>query len=197
MRNGICALFIATLILAGCGTHPAAPNESQALTRARATSIDTGVRAFMQTVAQGVSQNGPSAWRTYFADSPSFFMASDGRLVYADSAAATAGIHDLAASIKQIQLTWGDDLRVDPLAPNLAVAAATYHELLVDTSGKTVNETGYFTGTAEFQGGHWQFRDAHWSAVPPPPAPVHQPSTRGKARASHHAKKRRKRQAAN
>jgi len=196
MRKSNCALFLATLILAGCGTHPAAPDQSQALTKARATSIDQGVRAFMQTVAQGVTQNGPSAWRTYFSDSPSFFMASEGRLVFADSASATTGIQNLVSTIKQIQLNWGDDLRVDPLAANRAVGGATYHEVRVDNAGKSVDEAGYFTGTVESQGGHWQFRDAHWSAVPPP-APAHQPATRGKARSSRHAKKRRKRQTAN
>jgi hypothetical protein len=35
-----------------------------------------------------------------------------------------------------------------------------------------VDETGFFTGTAEFRDCRWEFRNAHWSVpVPPPPVP--------------------------
>ncbi|MGB7623480.1 MAG: hypothetical protein WBN92_14110, partial [Terriglobia bacterium] len=69
-------------------------------------------------------------------------------------------------------LNWGEDLRVDPLTPDLAVVAASYHEVLVNTAGRRVEETGFFTGTAEYRDGRWQLRNAHWSvAAPPPPVP--------------------------
>lgn len=128
------------------------------------------MRAFTRTVAHDITQEGPSAWRRHFADSPAFFMASEGHLVFPNSAAATAGIQDVARSIKQIELQWGDDLRVDPLTPDLAVVAASYHEVQVSADGVRVNETGFFTGIAEHQGGRWQFRNAHWSVAG---APVH------------------------
>jgi hypothetical protein len=67
--------------------------------------------------AHDVTQDGPTAWRRHFADSPSFFMAVNGRLVFPNSAAATAGIQNVARTIKQIELRWGDDLPIDPLAP--------------------------------------------------------------------------------
>jgi hypothetical protein len=169
MRTWLCILFLATLLFAGCSTRRTVSDEPQPLTPARAAAVEDGARAFMRTVAQDVTQNGPAAWRKHFADSPSFFMASGGRLAFPNSAAATAAIQDLARTIKQIELRWGDDLRVDPLAPGLAVVAASWHEVLVDTAGRRVEESGFFTGTAEYRGGRWQFRNAHWSVAAPPP----------------------------
>jgi hypothetical protein len=159
------ALLLATIALAGCQSN-------RALTSAQAAAVEDGVRAFTRTVAHDITQDGPSAWRRHFADSPSFFMASEGHLVFPNSAAATAGIQDVARSIKQIELQWGDDLRIDPLTPDLAVVAASYHEVQVKADGVRVNETGFFTAIAERQGGRWQFRNAHWS-VAGPPSPVH------------------------
>jgi hypothetical protein len=146
-------------------------SEPQSLTPARASAIDDSVRAFMRTVAHDITQEGPTAWRRHFADSPSFFMASEGHLVFPNSASATAAIQDLPRTIKQIELRWGDDLRVDPLTPDLAVVAASYHEIQVSPEGRRLEEAGFFTGTAEHRDGRWQFRNAHWSVVPPP-APV-------------------------
>jgi hypothetical protein len=154
------ALLLATIAFAGCGSN-------RSLTSAQAAAVEEGVRAFTKTVAHDITQEGPSAWRRHFADSPSFFMASEGHLVFPNSAAATAGIQDVARTIKHIELHWGDDLRVDPLTPDLAVVAASYHEVQVSADGVHVNETGFFTGIAERQGGRWQFRNAHWSVALP------------------------------
>ena len=139
------------------------------MTAERAAAVDRSVRAFAQTVAHDVTQEGPAAWRRHFADIPEFFMASEGRLVFPNSASATAGIQDLPRSIKQIDLRWGDDLRVDPLTPDLAAVAMSYHEVQISPEGHRVEENGFFTGIAEQRAGRWQFRNAHWSVVPPPP----------------------------
>jgi len=72
-----------------------------------------------------VTQRGPTVCRHDFADSPAFFMAVNGELAFRDSASATAGIRDLTHLIQRIELQWGDDLRVDPMAPNLAMMAAS------------------------------------------------------------------------
>ena len=139
------------------------------MTAERAALVDRSVRAFAQTVAHDVTQEGPAAWRRHFADIPEFFMASEGRLVFPNSASATAGIQNLPRSIKQIDLRWGDDLRVDPLTPDLAAVAMSYHEVQISPEGHRVEENGFFTGIAEQRDGRWQFRNAHWSVVPPPP----------------------------
>jgi hypothetical protein len=164
MRPWIGILIFATVISA------AAPSEAQPLTPAKAAAVEKDVRAFAEAVAHGVTQEGPAAWRKYLSDAPSFFLASEGRMVFANGAAATAGIQDLVLTIKHIELQWGDDLRVDPLTPDFAVVASSYREVRVDPAGKRIEETGFFTGTAEHRDGRWQFRNAHWSVIAPAPA---------------------------
>jgi len=146
------ALLLVSIAAMGCGAR-----------HYDRAAVENGVRAFAQTVAQDVSRDGPAAWRKHFADTPAFFMAVDGHLEYADSAAATQGIQGVTRVIKQITLQWGEGLRVDPLAADLAVMAAPYHEVMVNAEGGRVEARGYFTATVENRDGRWQFRNAHWS----------------------------------
>jgi hypothetical protein len=169
MRIWQWTLLLATVTSAACAAQNSVSSDSRTLAPARAAAVEQAVRAFTQTVAHDITHDGPSAWRKHFSDSPSFFMAAEGQLVFPNSAAATAGIQELARTIKQIDLQWGNDLRVDPLASDLAVVAASYHELRVSTTGQRVDESGFFTGLAEYRDGRWQFRDAHWSVLAPPP----------------------------
>ena len=76
----------------------------------------------------------------------------------------TTGIQDFARTIL------GRGFAVDPLTPELAVVASPWHEIRVDTAGKHVDETGFFTAITEYRNGHWQFRNAHWSVAGPAPA---------------------------
>jgi hypothetical protein len=172
LRTALCALLLVTLAFAESSAQRTALGESQHLTSARAGGVEDGVRAFMHEVAHDVTQDGPMAWRKHFADTPAFFMAVNGKIAFANSAEVTAGLPQVAQAIKQIELKWGDDFRVDLLAPDLAVVGASYHELQVWADGHHVEDSGYFTGVAQYRDGRWQFRDAHWSGpVPPPAAP--------------------------
>jgi len=172
MRTWRRALLLATLATAICSPPLKVSAQSRSLTPERAAAVEDGVRAFTRTVAHDVTEEGPAAWRKHFADIPSFFMAVDGHLMYSSGAAAMAANADLVRAIKHIELHWGDDLRVDPLTADLAVVATTWHEIIVLAEGKRLDEGGYFTGIAEYRGGRWQFRNAHWSsAVPPAAAP--------------------------
>jgi hypothetical protein len=163
------ALFVLALVSAACTSRVVA-NEPLPLSADRAAAIVSDVRAFAKTVAHDVTHDGPAAWRKHFSESPAFFMAAAGSLVFADSKGATLGIEGLAHTIQHIDLKWGDDLRVDPLAQGLAVMATPWHEIRVDTAGARVDESGYFTATVEYRGGRWQFRNAHWSVTSPPAA---------------------------
>ena len=163
LRTLQCVFLLTSLTFAGSSAQHAVAHESQALTPERAAAVDKGVRAFMRDVAHDVTQDGPTAWRKYFADTPAFFMAVNGKIAFANSADVTTDLPQVALAIKQIELKWGDELRVDPLAPDLAVVGASYHELQVWADGHHVEDSGYFTGVAQFRNGRWQFRDAHWS----------------------------------
>ncbi|MGB8540947.1 MAG: nuclear transport factor 2 family protein [Candidatus Acidiferrales bacterium] len=168
-RGTACAILLAGLALVGYETYYVAPAKAQSPTAGTSAAVDTGVRDFMRHVAHDVTQDGPSAWRKYFAETPAFFMVVDGQMAFANSADATAGIQQVAKSIKQIDLKWGD-LRVDPLSLGIVVVAAPYHELQVWADGHRAEESGYFTGVVESRDGRWQIRNCHWSEPVPPPS---------------------------
>jgi len=134
-------------------------------------STDQALRKFALYVADDVTRDGPSAWRRHFSDRPAFFMVSNGQLVFSNGEEASKGIAKLEKSIRHIELRWGKTIRIDSLAPGLAMLAMPYFEAREDSEGHSVREAGYFTGLAEFRDGRWQFRDAHWS-VPVPASAV-------------------------
>jgi hypothetical protein len=141
-------------------THP------QAHPQASAQAVEQAVHAFMLTVEHDVTHDGPTAWRRFFSHGPRFFMASDGHLVFPSYAAADKEIGQLTSTIKHIDLSWGNEMRIDPLSPDLAEVATPWHEVRETTTGR-VDESGLLTATVEYQDGHWQFRDLHWSVAKP------------------------------
>ena len=154
MRGCLWLLPLALVLSPGCRTRPDP-----------AAAVRDGVRLFMETVARDVTAHGPTAWRRHFADTPSFFMVSDGQMVFADSRSASEGIRALPQIIRQIELNWGGNVRVDPLTPTLASVATPYSEVLTDPQGHRTAASGFFTGLAEYRNGQWQFRNAHWSTA--------------------------------
>jgi hypothetical protein len=161
---GITFLF-ASVGLTGCHVDTFAEHS---LTAAQQQTITNDVRSFMNEVAQDVTQNGVTAWRKHFEDSPAFFMAVNGALAFPDSQSFTQGMPKLASMFKHIELTWGNGVRVDPLSVSFATVASLYHEKLTDADGHVMQSDGFFTALAEKRGGQWQFRNVHWS-VPPAP----------------------------
>ncbi len=165
MRAAVPAIVAIALACAACGPRATDSAMPQPLSARREAAIGVDVRAFALDVARDISAEGPAAWRRYFSESPAFFMAADGNLQFPDSASATAGIQALTRTIRHIDLKWDGDLRVDPLAPDLALIATPYHEIIVTSSGARVDSTGFFTGIVEFRDGRWRFRNAHWSSA--------------------------------
>jgi hypothetical protein len=168
MRNWKLVSVAAGLVCVACNSQRLG---SPAVSPERAAEIQRQVQEFAATVAHDVTQDGPAAWRKHFSESSAFFMASEGRLQFPDSASAIAGIQELKRTIKHLELQWSD-VRVDPLTPELASMGAGWHEVADLADGKRVQESGYFTGIVEHRSGRWQFRNAHWS-VPPAPSDVH------------------------
>lgn len=126
-------------------------------------SLKDSVKVFAATIEKDISHNGPKAWLTYFATTPDFFMASNGKLVFPDNKHATDFINDtLSASIKNISLKW-NDIRIDSITPSIAMMAASFNEVLTDISNKQMPFNGYFTGVVQHTGKGWQLRNAHWS----------------------------------
>jgi hypothetical protein len=160
-----CVLILSLLVAPACTGA-----RNSALTADQSAAVTKDVRAFAAAVADDVTRRGPTAWRDHFADTPAFFMAAEGHLVFENSDAATRGIEQLPSSIAHIELSWGEPMLIDPLTSTLAMLGATYHEVQIDPAGHRVEENGYFTGLAELGPGGWKFRDAHWSVAGPPPS---------------------------
>lgn len=158
----ICFLLSA-ITLAACAPCTAGASQ-RSMTPEQAAAVDRAVRTFMQSVSHSVTQDGPLAWIKYFDASPTFFMAVNGQMAFPNAAAAQDGTRKFAQTIRRIELKWGDDLRVDALTNEFAMVAVSWREIQVDTAGHSVTQEGYFTGLAEYRDGHWQFRNAHWSA---------------------------------
>jgi hypothetical protein len=159
-------LAVAALLLPGCARRASGERPAE-LSPARRDVIAASVREFAARVASDVTHDGPIAWRSYFSDAPSFFMAVNGQLAFASGAQARAALPDIAHAFRHIELQWGADQRVDALTPELAVFASSWREELTDSQGGRTQQAGYFTGIVERHGGGWRFRNAHWSASAP------------------------------
>jgi hypothetical protein len=161
-------IWLVPVVLAmGCQAHRDGGESAQALTPAARAAVEESVRQFMGSVAHDITTEGPTAWSREFEEGPDFFMAVNGKLAFSSGDAAAQGIRGLPLLIKSIELRWGDDLRVDPLTPDLAVVGTPYQEVQVDPKDHEARSSGYFTGVVERQNGKWKFRDAHWSEAAP------------------------------
>src|SRR5262249_51332456 len=70
MRAWRWVLVAATIASPACDQSRADSDASRTMPPARVTEIEAGVRAFAQTVARDVTQQGPAAWRTHFGNDP-------------------------------------------------------------------------------------------------------------------------------
>ena len=121
------------------------------------------VRFFLESMSRDVTKNGPNAWLEHFENSPDFFMASEGKLVFPNYDSADGFIrHTLVKMFTSIELRW-TEVKIDVLTSDYASVAATYLENRTSASGAKDTEQGYFTGLAHLQDGKWKLRNAHWS----------------------------------
>src|SRR5256885_703116 len=110
MRAVAAVLITAALASTGCEPRRDAGGAAPAgLSPATRAAVTDAVRQFAQDVAHDVTREGPAAWRRYFSPGPTFFMASDGQLVFSNAASAARGIDDLTRTLRSIELRWGDD----------------------------------------------------------------------------------------
>ena len=130
-----------------------------------AGGVRDSVYKMTASIAADVTAKGPTAWLLYFEDTPSFFMASDGRLAFPNYDSARNFINNtLVKSIRTIILKW-QDIHIDVLSPELANIAASFHEDIADVAGKTISIDGYFTALTHRATAGWRLRNAHWSII--------------------------------
>ncbi len=149
----ICALI-------ACKNNKPAINNSTQL-----AIVKDSVEIMAAQIAKNVSQNGPQEWLKVFDNCPDFFMANNGQLSFSsyDSAANFIN-HVLVKKISKIELGWSN-IRIEPLASNLASLAAGYKENITYFTGKTTVVSGYFTGIAKQTQQGWKLHNAHWSST--------------------------------
>ena len=94
-------------------------NNTETYTSNQFAIVRDSVQIMAESIAKDVSREGPVAWLRYFENTPGFFMASEGRLVFPNNDSATNFIKNtLVKSISKIELHW-NNIRIDPLTFNL------------------------------------------------------------------------------
>lgn len=152
---------LATAALIAVTSSCAAPPAE--LSTEHAAAMRDSVVAMAGSIATALSQDGPAAWLRYFERDPGFFMASDGAMAFPSNDSADTFVADLAGRFASMELTW-EDVRVEPVAPSLAVLAASYNESIVDTSGSELRFGGFFTALAIHTSQGWRLQNLHWSS---------------------------------
>ena len=138
-------------------------HDHKRLSKAENTFVKDSVSKMAANIARDVSNKGPAAWVNYFEDTPNFFMANEGLLVFHDyQSAKTFILNTVVKMIPHITLRWSN-LRIDPLNARLASIGADFHEDQVLSTGKNLSIDGYFTGIVHYDGHHWKLRNCHWS----------------------------------
>ncbi len=89
-------------------------------------------------------------------------------MVFPTGDSARRGLGSVQKAITRMDFEWDGPVRVEPLAPGLAIMGAPYRELRTDTSGHRVDERGFMTGVVSHVGTEWRLLDAHWSITPEP-----------------------------
>ncbi len=135
-------------------------------TQQHAAALRDSVTRFAGIISSDIADRGPIAFADHFSDTPSFFMASDGRLRFPSHDSAVAFLAGFARGISRMEFEWLD-LQIDPLAPGLAMIASPFYELLADTAGGVIEMEGFYSAVAEHTAEGWRLRNAHWSIVRP------------------------------
>ena len=136
---------------------------STTLSSDQSVAVKDSVLKLANITAQDVSSRGPIAWLDHFENSPDFFMASDGALVFPNYSAADSFIRTkLTKQFRSVGLKWSG-ISVYPITSQSATMGANFHEDIATQDGKTASINGYFTAVVVKTGKGWQFRNAHWS----------------------------------
>jgi hypothetical protein len=160
LRNISCLLLLIPIISIG---SLSCSYSKQQLTPEEIQQVRVSVTQFTSNMARDLSAKGPITWNDYIDDSPNFFMADVGQIVFKDGSKAKVFIQDtLSKSITKIDLTFSN-MRIDPLTKNIAIIGSDYHEDITNSSDVSASYDGYFTGTALKENDQWKLRDAHWS----------------------------------
>jgi hypothetical protein len=155
--KALCCAALAVLV-ASCRSVPPPGHDASP-----AGETEEGVRLMASSISRDLAAEGPNAWLRYFADDREFFMVNNGNLQFSNFQEAQVFLNKFSLGVAHLELTWLE-IRVDAVAPGVAVMASPYREVLTDTGGHVSHFDGYFTGLAVKTKTGWRLRDAHWSS---------------------------------
>ncbi|MEO6594714.1 MAG: nuclear transport factor 2 family protein [Planctomycetota bacterium] len=159
MKTGPATVWL--LLFAACAGAP-----KTRVSPAEAAAIEQNVRGLLDTIARDLARDGPNGWLSHFVPGDEFFMATDGKLAFANFAHATALVQRMAQQLGPMQMYWSE-VRVQPLAEGLATFGATYAEDVQQKTGGQMHFAGYVTGVAVQAASGWQLQSLHWSSPMP------------------------------
>jgi hypothetical protein len=171
-RYSITGFKFGHLLLLALSLFVSCKHNQEHLSIKESSQVKDSVSRMTANIARDISNKGPAAWLNYFEDTPDFFMANDGQLVFKDYPSAKAFIlNTVVKIIPGIKLRW-DHIRIEPLTPELASIGADFHEDQINNVGKTLSYDGYLTGVAHYSGRAWKLRSLHWSIKAPIDTPA-------------------------
>ncbi len=93
-------------------------------------------------------------------------MATNGRVVFPNRDSAEAFLRRFAPTVTRMRLQF-DDLRVEPLAPGLAIAVAGSRERILMVDSSAAEFGGAVTALVRHGTSGWHRQHLHWSSPAP------------------------------
>lgn len=138
------------LVLSMACRSPSTPS----FTPQHQVALSDSVRNVMSELATNVSRTGFTAWIPCLERSERFVWTADGKIEFPTADSLARFIEPFAATLSHTELAFAD-LRVSPLAPGVAQAAATYREMFVGRQADTTRVAGVFVGVWVRSSGAW------------------------------------------
>lgn len=151
-----------TLVVLLLGIPCATAGDGGQLTESERAEVETAVTTAVESfraaqVARDVEAIRDSLW-------PEFHMLQDGRR--AAYAAVVEQIEQTMGDISRLETEWRD-VRVQALAPHLALASFTFSDAITTASGEVLRLDGETTLVWEERGGEWRLLYADSDHYPP------------------------------
>ena len=150
-------MIITSLTMIACGT--ASPSH---LTESHKGAMVDSVEQMLDKYQASLNTEGFATALEYYADSPDFHIAENGRIAYAahDSvASALTALHN-AKSTTHLELR---ETKIVPLAPGVAGVTARYFQVIRDSTGRELPLEGVLTMTVVHRSEGWKFLYGHTS----------------------------------
>ena len=126
-------------------------------------AVEAGVRGLLQQYSESINSGDWSGVLDLYSDDKRFHWAEDGQLAYPSKAAVAAGLEGLASSLESTEIRAGE-VQITALSDRHALAAFSYEQSLVFSSGQSFRFSGFITMTLQREGADWKILAGHSSS---------------------------------